>query len=71
MLEKDGSTRKHSNKSSRTFGEILAAVERKHEIELCRERTPEKDISGSMALIATPERVKMVRNLRREDRRKK
>jgi hypothetical protein len=64
------STQQRRKEPTRTFDEILAAVERRREVESCRGRTPEKDISGAMALIVTPERMKMVRNLRKGDRRK-
>lgn len=54
----------------RRFDEMLAKVRRKDEIELCKRMAPKKDISSSMALIATPEKVRMVRNLREGKRRK-
>jgi hypothetical protein len=53
------------------FDRALASVRRKQEIERCKNMAPKKDISASMALITTPEMIKMVRNLRNGDRRKR
>jgi len=64
------SVKQQQKETCTEFDALLARVHRKREIGIIKYRTPERDISGAMALIATPERIKMVRDLREGRRRK-